>query len=397
MDAAAFHTDQLLPYIGNKRKLLPLILEAIEATGIERGVFYDAFAGSGVVARLAKTMGYQVIANDWEPYAFHVNTAYIAANRPPEFRVLGGLNAALDALNNLTPRSGGYIASHYCPSDDEAPDPDAERMFYTQQNGRRIDAVRERIAEWKAEGLIDASEESVLLAPLIFQAAYCSNTSGVFKGWHRGWGGATRTAWYRIRSMLTLSPPVFWDNRQENRVYRADASHLLDEIECDIAYLDPPYNQHQYGANYHLLNTIALWDKPDVGRTYDARRPGSGKAAIRTDWRTERRSAYCHKSSALPEFRALVMGLRARWILVSYSTDGIIPMDDMVAALCECGSLSVVTKRYKRYRVSRQRPSPKPHTVEFVLMADTGRPCSVRDIEKVKQGILAESTVVTLG
>ena len=172
-------------------------------------------------------------------------------------------------------------------------------MFYTQHNGRRIDAIREQISRWRADGMIDADEESVLLAPLIYQASYCSNTSGVFKGFHNGWGGATKTAWYRIRSLLTLRPPMLLRQRPgESRSCREDASALADKIECDIAYLDPPYNQHQYGANYHLLNTVALWDKPEIGR-YISGNGARDKAAIRKDWRTLRRSAYCYRSTAL--------------------------------------------------------------------------------------------------
>lgn len=389
MDPSAFHTDQLIPYIGNKRKLLPLIRRAIVSTGIPDGTFYDPFAGSGVVSRLAKTMGYRVIANDWEPYACCINSTYIAANRPPEFRSLGGLDSALSILNDLATEAGGYIALNYCPQDDEDPDPDSERMFYTQENGRRIDAIRGQIADWRASGSIDDLEQAVLLSPLIFQSAYCSNTSGVFKGWHRGWGGATKTAWYRIRSRLALSPPIFWDNGRENLVYRADAVDLLDEVECDIAYLDPPYNQHQYGSNYHLLNTVALWDKPPISPKFDVRGDGNGKAAIRRDWK-DRRSAYCHKSSASGEFGRLVGGIRARCILVSYSTDGIIPLSELIDTLAERGRCSVVMRKYKRYRVSRQRPSPRPHNVEFVVVVDTGRSSSRRDAEKVKHAILAE-------
>lgn len=362
-------TDQLIPYIGNKRKLLPLISEAIAATGLRSGTFLDAFAGSGVVARLAKTAGFRVIANDWEPYAEVINRAYIAANTPPGFAHLGGLDEAIAALNAL-PGRAGYIASHYCPADDERYDVATERMFYTQENGRRIDAMREQIESWRRDGVINAAEEAMLVAPLIYQASYCSNTSGVFKGFHRGWGGATKTAWYRIRSHLTLSPPMLFDNGLENLVVREDAADIAGEIGCDIAYLDPPYNQHQYGANYHLLNTVALWDKPLIGR----RISGNGmrdKAAIRTDWRTLRRSPYCYKRSAQEAFEELISRVRARYILVSYSTDGIVPVEDLLSCLEERGEMSVVVRRYKRYRVSSQRPSPRPHTVEFVAIADT--------------------------
>lgn len=389
MDAAGFIKDQLIPYIGNKRKLVPLIRRAIGATGVREGTFYDAFAGSAVVARLAKTLGFRVITNDWEPYSFYIGTAYIKNNRPPEFRALGGLQCAVNVLNSLDPVRG-YIADHYCPQDDEDYDSDTERMFYTQENGRRIDAIREQIRAWKGAGMVDDNEEAVLLAPLIYQSSYCSNTSGVFKGFHRGWGGATKTAWYRIRSTLTVTPPVFWDNGQDNLVYRADASALLDEVTCDIAYLDPPYNQHQYGSNYHLLNTVALWDKPPIGRIFDVRSEGNGKAAIRGDWRTERRSVYCYRHSALDAFRELVGGTRARFILASYSTDGIIPFDDLLEVLAGRGALSVVTQKYKRYRVSSQRPSAKTHNIEFVVIVDVGKSANRSNVRQVKQKVSAE-------
>jgi adenine-specific DNA-methyltransferase len=381
-DGPDFLTDQLIAYIGNKRKLLPLIRSAIEATGVSSGTFYDAFSGSGVVSRLAKTMGFRVVSNDWEPYSYFINLAYIGNNAAPPFKALGGIQQAIETLNNLPPVRG-YIATHYCPEDDERYDSDSERMFYTQENGRRIDAIRARIADWKADGLLDLNEEAALLATLIFQSAYCSNTSGVFKGFHRGWGGATKTAWYRIRSTLTLRSPIFWDNGLENLVLQADANALAGEIESDIAYLDPPYNQHQYGANYHMLNTVALWDKPPVTARFIAGQSANGKAAIRADWQTERRSSYCYKNSAEESLRSLVESVRARFILVSYSTDGIIPFDRLIEILSSRGRLSVVTQRYKRYRVSSQRPSEKSHNIEFVTIVDRraeSDPANVRQV-----------------
>ncbi|MCL5105478.1 MAG: DNA adenine methylase [Armatimonadetes bacterium] len=388
-------TDQLIPYIGNKRKLLPLVHEAVRKTGLSGGTFFDVFSGSGVVARLAKLLGFRVIANDWEPYSEIINKAYIAANAAPEFRALGGLENAIALLNNL---SGvrGYIASHYCPADDERYDVDTERMFYTQQNGRRIDAMRERISEWRESGRIDATEEATLLAPLIYQASYCSNTSGVFKGFHRGWGGATKTAWYRIRSHLTLDSPILHDNGLDNIVIREDAALIADKIDSDIAYLDPPYNQHQYGANYHLLNTVALWDKPPISEQIS----GNGhkdKAAIRKDWRTERRSEYCYKSTALDALAGVVSRLRARYILVSYSTEGLMPVEDMLSILGERGALDVVVRKYKRYRVSSQRPSPKPHTTEFVAIVDTSAPGRPSEVEHAVISIMKSSDIAALG
>lgn len=365
---APYLTDQLIPYIGNKRKLLGLIAQAVDATGVRGGTFLDLFAGSGVVSRLAKLSGFRVVANDWEPYTRFINTAYVATNRLPPFERFGGAEAFCARLNAL-PGVRGYIARHYCPADDEAPDTDRERMFYTQHNGRRLDAMREELALLHSSGEINSVEHDLFVAALVFCASWCSNTSGVFKGFHRGWGGATGTAWYRIREPVRVRVPRLFDNGLDNETFAEDAAVLAPRVECDIAYLDPPYNQHQYGSNYHLLNTIALWDKPPV--TESISRVRGDKAAIRRDWRESRKSAYCSRALAADEMERLLGVLRARWVLVSYSTDGLIPMPHLVRLLHGFGRLSWVRRPYRRYRVSSQRPSPRSHTLEMVLMVET--------------------------
>ena len=383
-----FIYNQLIPYIGNKRRLIPLIEQAIHKTGVDSGVFFDVFAGSGVVSRLAKVLGHRVISNDWEPYSYTINHAYIKQNRPPAFRKLGGMQKAFEILNNLKPIKG-YIATYYCPADDGRPDPDRERMFYTQENGRRIDAIRERIREWREDGTVNENEERTLLAPLIFQGAYCSNTSGVFKAYHRGWGGSTNTALYRIRSRLTIEPPLSHDNGQDNQVYKMDANELAPNIKCDIAYIDPPYNQHQYGSNYHLLSTIDLWDKPGINRDILINGRTENKSAIRRDWRTERKSLYCYRATAARVFQDLIDRLKARFILVSYSTDGLVAFDTLMDMFSHKGRLDIVTMRYKRYRVSSQRYSgvdvhDRGYNIEFVLIIDTAGKSSEANVARIK-------------
>jgi adenine-specific DNA-methyltransferase len=218
---AAVRTDeylynQLIPYIGNKRKLLWLIAEAIRQTGITGGTFVDFFAGSSVVARLAKTLGYRVVSNDWEPYAHILNQCYVQCNTLPAFAALGGAARAFVLLNEAAPMEG-YVARHLCPRDDACPDPAVERMFFTHANGAKIDAMREQIRRWEQEGVLTDDETAVLLAALVYAVSYTSNTSGVFKGFHRGWGGSTRTALYRILSQIELRPPVLHDNGLDNQ------------------------------------------------------------------------------------------------------------------------------------------------------------------------------------
>ncbi len=364
--------NQLIPYIGNKRKLLGLIEQALPATARgDRKTFLDLFAGSGVVSRFAKSLGYQVLSNDWEPYAWAINGCYIGNNKPPAFRKFGGYEAALGKLNSLRPKSD-WVTKNLCPRSDTRYDISRDRMFYMRKNGRRIDAIRTEIEDWRESGWISEREEHCLLAPLLYQACYNSNTSGLFKAFHNGWGGKTATALYRIAGDLELSPAVLHDNGVRNRVFCLDAQELarqLSTTSVDIAYLDPPYNQHPYGSNYHVLNSIALWDKPAV----DASIAHGNKSAIRTDWRTERRSSYNHAKEASQAYSRLLDTLNARFILTSYSTDGSIPLEELLSASVQRGQTSVVMRGYKRYRVSSQRFSQKPMNVEFILVTDTSR------------------------
>ncbi len=367
-----FVFNQLIPYIGNKRKLLGLIEQALPVAARAHGkTFLDLFAGSGVVSRYAKSLGYQVLSNDWEPYARVINGCYIGTNRAPRFKKLGGYEAALGSLNDLRPCSD-WVTKHLCPRSDTHFDVSRDRMFYMRKNGRRIDAIRNAILDWKESGLITEHEEICLLAPLLYQACYNSNTSGVFKAFHNGWGGRTGTALYRIAGDLTLSPAVFCDNGLRNKVFCEDAQKLARRLSgsaVDVAYLDPPYNQHPYGSNYHVLNSIALWDKPVVGTTI----AHGNKSAIRTDWRSQRRSAYNYAKEASRAYQQLLDTLNARFILTSYSTDGSIPLDELLRANTQRGQTTLVMRGYKRYRVSSQRFSEKPMNVEFIIVTDTTR------------------------
>lgn len=388
---AATRTDdyvfsQLIPYIGNKRKLLPLIHQGILSTGVRKGAFIDLFAGSTVVSRYAKRLGFRVVANDWEPYSYFIARATVKLNRPPPFECLGGPERAFAQLNALLPFHG-YIATNFCPANDEQPDPESERMFFTRANGERIDAIREQIFDWQKDGMLSEDELAYLLAPLLYSVSYVSNTSGVFKGFHYGWGGKTGTALYRILSTLSVRPPVILDNHQENVASKLDAHILaprLREVVGDrpaITYLDPPYNQHPYGSNYHVLNTVALWDKPPLHPTIRVGGKKVDKSAIRKDWRTERRSAYNSSKDAIPAFRELLSNVDSRWTLLSYSTEGNMPIEKLLNLCGEFGHLRVFANEYKRYRVSPTRPSPRPTTVEFVAVIDSGGRSTSEDVQ----------------
>ena len=376
---------QLLPYLGNKRHVLDLIGDALDATGVDprRATFVDAFAGSGVVSRFAKQRGFAVVSNDWEPYAKVVNTAAIACHRAPDLPALGGYERALATLNALDGEDG-WVTEHLCPADDVAPDPQQERMFYRRATGRRLDAIRQRIEDWRQGGACGDDAASCLLAPLLYQACWLANTSGVFKGFHAGWGGANGTALHRILADLELEPLRFLDNGRSHRVLDVDVADLggLLASEADVAYLDPPYNQHPYASNYHVLNSLVLWDRPAVPAPTER----GHKAAIRPDWK-QRRSAFNDRARAAAAFERVLATLPARHLLVSYSTDGMIPLEQLVAAATEHGAVRSFQRSYKRYRTSPTRPSPRPRNLEFVLHVDRAARRSRGDVGAVLRSL----------
>lgn len=385
--------SQLIPYIGNKRKLLQLIQEATEFTRCKAGTFVDLFTGSTVVARWAKKRGYRTVANDWEPYSHQIALGTVALNTVPQFAPLGGADRVFELLNSLPPVHG-YVATHLCPSDDEQPDVLRERMFFTRANGERIDAIGEQVAAWTKAGLLSAEERAYVNAAFAYAVSYASNTSGVFKGFHNGWGGKTGTALYRIRGTLTLQQPVLFDNGLRNSALREDAQVLAGRLDdaCsgtpDIVYVDPPYNQHPYGSNYHVLNTVVLWDKPPLSPTILVDGRKHDKSAIRKDWRTERRSPYNFSKEALAAFRQLLRSMKAKWVLVSYSTDGNIPLRGMISAMAELGQVTVFTQKYKRYRVGNTRYSEKSHNIEFVAAVQLGTAACVGRVDAIVDAIL---------
>ena len=350
--------NQLIPYIGNKRKLLPLISQALQATGLDpaSSSLLDIFAGTGVVSRHAKTLGFAVMSNDWEPYSEQINICYIEGKEAPRFFDDQSYTDVLAILNNLPDRED-WITLHLCPDDDKNYDVKRDRMFYTRRNGLRFDAMRHQIGEWQRAGLLDRFQMACLIAPMMYAASYNSNTSGVFKGFHNGWGGQTGTALDRILGSAQLRPATFFDNGRQNRVFRSDATRLATELaaeksKVDIVYIDPPYNQ------------------PQLSRKIS----GHGdKSAIRLDWRTERRSKYNHRKEAAQEYSKLINALDVGWTATSYSTDGTISIEQLVQANAARGRVSVFHQGYKRYRVSTQRPSEKPMNIEFVLLTEFGK------------------------
>lgn len=396
----------LIAYIGNKRRLLPLIFKSIEKTRIieekDNPSFLDIFSGTGVISRLAKSLGFYTTSNDWEYYSYIINKSFLELDDNflnTSFTSLGGIGNVISILNGFSePRKkDAYISKYYCPQDDSRPDTENERMFYTSYNGKKIDAIRAQIQEWADKDLINKQEEQFLIALLLYESSTRSNTSGVFKAFHNGFGGTNGDALSRILKPIELTIPKLI-NGMPSRVFNEDAVELSSKLssqQFDIAYLDPPYNQHQYGSNYHLLNTIAKNDKPSINKEVFINGKKVNKSAIRRDW-VKTKSSFCYKKSAKDDFVKLITNINSKHILVSYSTDGIIPFDDMLEILSKKGKLDICMQEYVKYRGGKQSLTSKVKNIEFILMVNTSIQGNKQDIVNVKKQLLTKKIELTM-
>ena len=250
--------EQLISYLGNKRSLLGAIngvITDIKANlGAEKIAFADVFSGSGVVARFAKAHSNLVLANDLEKYSFIINSCYLE-NLTPKLRAnLAKFHAEI--LANFKPCES-FISELYAPKNDEKIKK-GERVFYSRQNALILGGLRTAISQ------IPAEFQKYFIAPLLSEASIHSNTGGVFKGFYKDkngvgkFGGSGENALSRILGEISLPMPVFSNFTSDFQVFQSDAyefSKLAPSV--DIAYFDPPYNQHPYGSNYFMLNLIA--------------------------------------------------------------------------------------------------------------------------------------------
>ena len=365
---------QLIAYIGNKRRLIPFLREIFRKLERRNGTtrFLDPFSGSGAVSRLGRHMGYEVHANDIERYSYDINLCHIAGDLQNQQKILKQpLMEEIEYMNSLPLKKDGFFAGTYAPERiNEENRYLGERLFYTPRNACFIDTVRDEINERYPREKFSDQTRSFLIAPLLYQAATHANTSGVFKAYHRGFGGHGADALSRIMKDMALQFPVLTENGT-GHMYNENAADFCAARCGDICYLDPPYNQHQYGSNYHILNTIALWDKPVITGKKDSDGALVSKAGIRTDWQ-KTRSDFCSRPKAADALKALMENIDADHIVLSYNTDGIIPFEELIEIVSGHGSVGLEIQEYTKYRGGRQSLHRKTKNIEFQLVISRG-------------------------
>lgn len=307
-------------YIGSKYSLIDFLTETITSvTGsVTDKVFADLFAGTGIVGKTFKEKGCKIISNDIQYYSYVLNK-HLIENVPP-------INAGdiADRLNRLDGIKG-FIYSNYCAGSGSG------RQYFTDTNGMKCDAVRTELERLKNKGEIDSSQYFYLLASLINSIDKYANTASVYGAFLKKIKSSADKAF-----RLELLPVI--DGSKECKVYNENISDVILKIKGDILYLDPPYNTRQYCTNYHVLETVARYDSPEL----------RGKTGLR-DYKAQK-SEFCSSKTVVAAFDLVLKNADFRYIFLSYNNEGLMPFDVIRQTMEKYGEYQIFEKTYRRFK-----------------------------------------------
>lgn len=339
-------------FIGHKQKLVSEIVSVIDSTVGQSTQIGDLFTGTGSVAAGLKQSGHAVVANDLLTHCCLSARAQLCNPPQPAFETLleevpevsevsnqfiqrSGYTQTLSYLNQIEDISG-FVYSTYSPGG--TADREDPRQYFTDENAKKIDAIRQRVHQWHTDGLINDNEHALLIYDLIQAANKVANTAGTY--------GAFLKSWYeRAKEPLELTPSEIPDGPLEHEIFQQDANKLASDLSVPAVYLDPPYTKRQYASYYHLPETISQKTNPSV----------SGKTGL-PDWKPKS-SDYCHKRRAGGKLDDLLSNLNTDYVFLSYSDEGHITPDELDNILTGHGSVELHTFDHQRYKSNNEAKS----------------------------------------
>lgn len=332
-------------YIGSKERLLDFIYDFVEEK-VDGGsgilTFADLFTGTASVSKFFRSKGYRVIANDlltvcvvWAKAALASTSEVtfdklIKSNQIKEQDLVNSFfpsnqDLVLKYLNNINGIKG-FIYTEY------SPEGQSNRMYFTGANAAKIDAIRKQINCWKNDSLLNNSEEAVLIASLLRATNKVANIAGTYGAFLKEWDK-------RALNSIMLEPiDISFNDELQHTVFQMEVQQIASTINADVVYLDPPYNFRQYGAYYHVLETIAVGDSPIV----------SGKTGLRP-WQ-EHKSDFCYNDKAAKALKDVIKRLNCKHIFLSYNADGILEHDEIIEILNEKGIVDYRDISFQRYK-----------------------------------------------
>jgi len=337
-----YYKNQIITYMGNKRKILPYIKEVIDEIEKKEGrklSMGDGFSGSGIVSRLFKSCSAELYCNDISDYSYSLNKCFLSNISKTDKKEI---ETYIEEANNLVTNKEknenkeSFISGNWAPSREIITKKD--RVYFTFQNGKRIDLYRDYIEK------IPENIKHFLLGPLLVECSVHNNTSGQFAAFYKNgeigqYGGKRNIDIQRIQKPIELPFPVHLNNTCNVNINQMDTNEWAKKIPyLDLVYYDPPYNKHSYSTYYFLLNIIALWNKnikiPETTRGQPL------------DWE---RSAYNSFKEAENEFSELIKNTKSKYIIISYNSTGIISLEKMQLILEKYGTVEIIPIDHKAY------------------------------------------------
>lgn len=332
-------------FIGNKDLIVNDIIKLLEEKGLLNRqldffnkkkkdlVFFDAFCGTGAVSDQLKSY-MEIIINDMIDWSVLYSKGRLVSSSCT-FDSLGF--DPFEFINSNSNIRQGFFYNNYSPAN-------SERMYFTANNAGRIDYIRFQIEEWKKENKINDNEYAYLLASLIESISYVSNTAGVYGAFLKHWDSRAKKnlTFQRVISNSSLLKKLTPINSR--------IEEIIEEVECDILYLDPPYTQNQYGTQYHILQTLVLNDNPTISKITGSR----PTAPMRSDWSKD------IKSHIL--FDKILAKTKAKYVIFSYSKDGFLSKSFIEASLKRYGKPETYTCKkinYSKYKNFKSKSKEK--------------------------------------
>ena len=337
-------------FIGSKNLLLKNIENVINENIKNAEVFCDIFSGTGVVANYFKKE-YRIISNDILYFSYVIQKAIIENNKIPQFKNIPKIPNPIDYFNSIkenelekVTKNKRFFQNNYSPK--------GNRMYLTENNALRIDFVRNKIEEWHKKGYVNDNEYYYLVALVVEGIPFVSNISGTYGAYHKKWDK-------RAFKKFELMPLEIKNNKKNNKCYNTDGLQLLKRIKGDILYIDPPYNQRQYLPNYHLLETAAKYDYPEI-------RGITGQRA----YNENEKSDFCYKKRASNYFEEMIKIANFRYIVLSYSTEGIMGTKEIENIMKEYGiakTYKLCKIPYRRYKSREQKDRKELNELLFYI------------------------------
>ena len=314
----------MIKYLGSKRRLVPVLTELFTASGARTAL--DLFTGTTRVSQAFKAAGGHVTAVDTARYSEMFARTWIETDAHSVD--VGALEAAIDELNRLEGEAG-YVTETFC----------VQSRFFQPFNGERIDAIRAAIARDHTGTPL----EPLLLTSLLLAADKVDSTAGIQMAYIKQWAP-------RSFKPLTLQVPTLLPG--SGHAVRGDATEAAGALgSFDLAYLDPPYNQHRYFTNYHVWETIVAWDQPEH----------YGVACKRVDARDDDTKSVFNRKREMPAaLRRTITAVDAEVVIVSYNDESWVTLDelrDMCSVHGDVVALTFDSKRYVGAQIGIHSPS----------------------------------------